>query len=107
MLGGSLTRYHTPTLQGKGLTRDMLKWATPAIMQSVGHGLESYARGATPMEAFEGSRDQLKRGLKRKLPSMVQGAVKRKLEESYKNKRKRVRDIIGIAAVTKSIGETY
>ena len=107
MLGGSLTRYHTPTLQGKGLTRDMLKWATPAIMQSVGHGLESYARGATPMEAFEGSRDQLKRGLKRKLPSMVQGAVKRKLEESYKNKRKRVRDILGIAAVTKSIGETY
>ena len=96
MLGGSLTRYHTPTLQGKGLTRDMLQWATPSIMQSVGQGLESYARGATPMEAFEESSDQLKRGLKRKLPSMVEGVVKRKLQESYKNKRKRVRDILGI-----------
>ena len=32
MLGGSLTRYHTPSLKGKGFTRDMLKWATPSIM---------------------------------------------------------------------------
>ena len=96
MLGGSLTRYHTPSLKGKGFTRDMLKWATPSIMNSVGHGLESYARGASPLEAFEGSREELTRGLKRTLPGLVQGAVKRKLQESYKNKRKRFKDIFGV-----------
>ena len=64
MLGGSLMRYHTPSLKGKGFTRDMLKLATPSIMKSVGHGLESYAKGASPLEAFEGSREQLTRGLK-------------------------------------------
>ena len=95
MLGGSLTRYHTPTLKGKGWTRDLLKWASPSITQSVGHGIDSYVRGAAPMEALEELREELAGALKRKLPSMLKGAVKRKLQESYKTKRKRFKDILG------------
>ena len=96
MMGGSLTCYHTPYLKRKGFTRDMLKWATPSIMQSVGTGLDAYARGASPVEALEGSRTQLTRNLKRKLPGLVQETVKRKLQESYKNQRKRFKDIFHI-----------
>ena len=92
MLGGSLTRYHTPTLKGKGLSRDLLTWASPSLTQAVGHGIEAWGRGATPREALANSGHSLKRNLK--------GAVKRKVQEfkneSYKAKRARVKDILGI-----------
>ena len=31
MLGGSLTRYHTPTLTGKGFTQELVKLAGPSL----------------------------------------------------------------------------
>ena len=96
MLGGSLTRYHTPSLAGKGLSCHLLTMAAPTIMESVGQGIDAYTRGAMPMEAFEGSREQLTRGLKRKLPGMVYNVAKRKLTGGYKRKRKQVKDILGI-----------
>ena len=61
MLGGSLTRYHTPSLKGKGFKRDVLQWATPALMQSIGTGLDTYSKVATPGQALDGSTAQLKR----------------------------------------------
>ena len=88
MLGGSLTRYHTPALKGKGWSRDLLTWASPSLTQAVGQGIEAWGRGATPTEALENSAHSLKRNLKR--------AVKRKVNESYKAKRARVKDILGI-----------
>ena len=88
MLGGSLTRYHTPTLKGKGLGRDLLTWASPSLTQAVGHGIEAWGRGATPEQAMMNSAHTLKRNLKR--------AVKRKVNETYKAKRARVKDILGI-----------
>ena len=96
MLGGSLTRYHTPSLKGKGFKRDVLQWATPALMQSIGTGLDAYSKGATPGQALDGSTAQLKRQLKRKIPGLITGPVKRKLVETYKTKRKRFRDIFHV-----------
>ena len=97
MLGGSLTRYHTPVMTGRGVGQDMIKLATPSIVESVKHGLDMYARGASPREALEGSRNTLERGLKRKLPQMATVAAKRKLQTAYKNKRQRVKDILGLS----------
>ena len=96
MLGGSLTRYHTPVVKGKGFKRDLVQWAAPSLMQLIGSGLASYSQGATPGEALDRSGTQLKRNLKRKLPGLIVGPVKRKLVNTYKTKRKRFRDIFHV-----------
>lgn len=50
MLGGSLTRYHTPTLTGKGFTQELVKLAGPSLLRSIGHGLQAYEKGASASE---------------------------------------------------------
>lgn len=40
MRGGSLTRYHTPSMRGGALANDLVKIAGPSILKSVGHGLQ-------------------------------------------------------------------
>ena len=47
MLGGSLTRYHTPTLHGKGFSQELVKLAGPTLLRSIGHGLDAYEKGAS------------------------------------------------------------
>lgn len=96
MLGGSLTRYHTPTLHGQGFLRDLTKIAGPTLVQSLGHGLQAYGTGASSSEALKSSGEMLKRGLKRKLPHLAGAAVKNKVKQSYKKKRQRVKDILGV-----------
>ena len=44
MLGGSLTRYHTPTLKGKGFSQELVKLAGPTLLRSIGHGLDACFR---------------------------------------------------------------
>ena len=51
MLGGSLTRYHTPTLKGKGFSQELVKLAGPTLLRSIGRGLEAYKKGASAAEA--------------------------------------------------------
>ena len=46
MLGGSLTCYHTPTLHGEGFLQDLVKIAGPSLVHSLGHGLQTYEKGA-------------------------------------------------------------
>ena len=92
MLGGSLTRYHTPTLHGEGFLRELVKIARPSLVHSLGHGLQAYGTGASPTEALKSSGEALKRGLKRKAAA----AVKNKVKQSYKKKRQRVKDILGV-----------
>ena len=38
MLGGSLTRYHTPTMHGSGFMQELVKLAGPSVVRSIGHG---------------------------------------------------------------------
>ena len=96
MLGGSLTRYHTPTMHGKGFMHELVKLAGPSVVRSIGHGLHSYEKGASASKALKGSGEVLKRGLKRKLPAAIGLAVKSKTKQSYKKKRQRVKDILGV-----------
>ena len=67
MLGGSLTRYHTPTLTGKVFTQELVKLAGPSLLRSIGHGLQVYEKGASASDALKSSGEVLKRGLKRKI----------------------------------------
>ena len=71
MLGGSLTRYHTPTMQEKGFTQELIKLAGRSVVRSIVHGLEEYIKGASASDALKSSGEVLKRGLKRKLPAIV------------------------------------
>ena len=96
MLGGSLTRYHTPTLTGKGFTQELVKLAGLSLLRSIGHGLQAYEKGASASDALKSSGEVLKRGLKCKLPAVVRLAVKTKAKQSYKKKRQRVKDILGV-----------
>ena len=75
MLGGSLTRYHTPTLKGKGFSQELVKLAGPTLLRSIGHGLDAYEKGASAAEAVKSSSQVLKRGLKRKIPAAIRDGV--------------------------------
>ena len=96
MLGGSLTRYHTPTLTGKGFTQELVRLAGPSLLRLIGHGLQAYEKGVSASEALKRSGELLKRGLKRKLPAVLGLALKTKPKQSYKRKRQRVKDILGV-----------
>ena len=96
MLGGSLTRYHTPTMEGRGFIRDLVKLAGPSVVRSMGRGLETYEKGASVTDALQDAGDELQRGLKRKIPAAIGLAMKSKAKQTYKNKRQRVKDILGV-----------
>ena len=48
MLGGSLTRYHTPTMHGSGFMQELVKLAGPSVVRSIGHGLHAYKKVRQP-----------------------------------------------------------
>lgn len=81
MRGGPLTRYYTPSMGGGALANDLVKIAGPAILKSVGHGLQAFRDGSSLQQAMAVSGSELKRGLKRKLPKaagvLAKAAVKR------------------------------
>lgn len=95
MLGRSLTRYHTSSMQGQGLTRKLVKLAGPSLVKSIGHGLQSYEKGASLQDALSSSRQMFKKGLKRKLPAATGAIAKAAVKQGYEKKVKRVRDIFG------------
>ena len=96
MLGGSLTRYLTPTLHGKGFSQDLVNLAGPTLLRSIGHGLDAYEKGASAAEAITNSGKVLKRGLKHKIPAAVGLYAKSAAKQSYKKKRQHVKDILGV-----------
>ena len=78
MLGGSISRYHTPQT-GSGLDEDLIKVAGPMVVGALQRGVEGVQRGVRERVAREGRR------LKRKAST-----VQRKIY-----KRCRVPDIFG------------
>ena len=92
MLGGSLTRYHPPTMNGKGFKQELVQLAGPTIVSS----LKAYEKGASISDALQDAGDVLQRGLKRKLPAAIGLAMKSKVQQTYKNKQQRVKDILGV-----------
>lgn len=61
MRGGSLTRYHTPSMRGGALANDLVKIAGPSILKSVGHGLQSFQDGSSLQQAMAVSGSEIKR----------------------------------------------
>ena len=55
-----------------------------------------YEKGASASDALKSSGEVLKRGLKRKLPAAVGLVLKTKAKQTYKKKRQRVKDILGV-----------
>ena len=96
MIGGSLTRYHPPTMEGRGFKQDLVNVASPTIISSLKKGLDAYGKGESISEALQDVGDELQRGLKRKIPAAIGLAMKNKVQQSYKNKRQRVKDILGV-----------
>ena len=96
MLGGSLTRYHTPTMYGGGFMQELVKLAGPNLVRSIGHGLQAYEKGASATDTLKGSGEVFKRGLKHKIPAAIGLAVKTKAKQTYKKKRQHVKDILGV-----------
>ena len=99
MLGGSLTRYHTPVLtsqEGKGLTEDLIKLAGPLVLQQAQARLQDIQRGMSAADTWANRIAQVNRGLKRKAPAMAWAVGKHKVKNTYKRAAKRARDIFGV-----------
>ena len=103
MRGGSLTRYHTPVVtsqEGKGLTEDLIKLAGPLIVQQAQAGLKDIQQGLSLADTLSNRGQQLKRGLKRKAPTLAwtvgKNQAKRTAKNTYKRATQRVRDIFGL-----------
>ena len=82
MLGGSISRYHTPQL-GNGMAEDLIKVAGPVVGGALQRGAEGVRRGKQAKDAF--TQEAARLNLKRKA-----SAVRQKVY-----KRRRVPDIFG------------
>ena len=102
MKGGSLTRYHTPTVQRGGqIMEDLIKVAGPLVVDSMGRMVQDVKRGVSAKDSLRQQGQALRKTLKRKAPSiaasMGAGAAKRKATRVYKRvtqPMRRVRDIL-------------
>ena len=101
MLGGSLTRYHTPVAtsqKGESLTEDLIKLAGPLVIQQAQAGLQDIQRGKSAADTctWANRSAKINRGLKRKAPAMAWAVGKHKAKNTYKRAAKRARDIFGV-----------
>lgn len=48
-------------MRGQGLTRKLVKLAGTSLVKSIGHGLQSYEKGASLQDALSSSRQMLKK----------------------------------------------
>ena len=98
MCGGSLTRYHPLYLrgqQGSGVTEDLIKIASPVLMNAMQSGLQAAASGRSLGDAGEVAGQSLKRGLKRKAGSLVKAGLKAGGRQAYKKAKRSVTSIFG------------
>ena len=74
MLGGSITRYHTPHVvsqTGSGLGEELIKLAGPTVVGALERGVEGVRQGRGAAQAFGGEAKRTMRDLKRKAPAMA------------------------------------
>ena len=70
MIGGSISRCHTPQT-GSGMTEDLIKLAGPLVVGALQRGVEGVRQGRKAREAFAEEATCLKSNLKRKAPAMT------------------------------------
>ena len=75
MLGGSITRYHTPhlvaTQVGSGVVEDLIKLAGPTVVGALERGVEGVQRGKQAGRVFGREAKRVVGQLKRKAPAMA------------------------------------
>ena len=84
MLGGSISRYHTPQL-GSGIVEDLIKIAGPTVVGALERGVTGVQRGKRAQDVFGREARRVVGQLKRKAPAVVARLTG--------NKRRRLPDI--------------
>ena len=84
MLGGSISRYHTPQL-GSGIVEDLIKIAGPTVVGALDRGVTDVQQGKRAKDVAGREASRLVKELKRKAPDVLASLIG--------NKRSRVMDI--------------
>ena len=74
MLGGSISRYHTPQLVtqvGSGIVEDLIKIAGPTVVGALERGVEGVQQGRRAGRVFGREARRVAGQLKRKAPAMA------------------------------------
>ena len=74
MLGGSISRYHTPQLVpqvGSGIVEDLIKIAGPTVVGALERGVEGVQQGRRAGRVFGREAKRVVGQLKRKAPAMA------------------------------------
>ena len=74
MLGGSITRYHTPLVVsqvGSGLAEDLIKLAGPTVVGALERGVEGVQQGQRAQDAAGREAKRALKELKRKAPEVL------------------------------------
>ena len=71
MTGGSITRYHTPAMQERGLKEDVISEVGPITIESSQKALFKEQDGKSLSEVGTHFAHDIKRGVKRKAPAIV------------------------------------
>ena len=71
MTGGSITRYHTPAMQRRGLKEDVISEVGPITIESSQKALFKEQEGKSLSEVGTHFAQDIKRGVKRKAPAIV------------------------------------
>ena len=70
MLGGSISRYHTPQL-GSGIVEDLIKIAGPTVVGALERGVSGVQQGKRAGKVFGREAKRVAGQLKRKAPAMA------------------------------------
>ena len=92
MQGGSLTRYNPPYLhgqQGSGVTEDLIKIASPVLLNALQSGLHAAAGGQSLGAAGQVVGESLKQGFKRRVGSILKVGLKARGRHAYKRKKEK------------------
>ena len=95
MRGGSLTRYHPLYLRGAGATEDLIKIASPVLLNAMQSGLQAAASGRSFSDVGGVVGRSLKRSLKRKAGALVKAGLKAGGRQAYKKAKRSVTSIFG------------
>ena len=73
MLGGSITRYHTPHLvqTGSGVAEDLIKIAGPTVVGALERGVEGVQQGQRAQDVAGREAKRALNQLKRKAPELL------------------------------------
>ena len=75
MLGGSISRYHTPhlvsTQTGSGIAEDLIKIAGPTVVGALERGVEGVQRGQRAQDVAGREAKRALNELKRKAPEVL------------------------------------